>query len=145
MAGTKGVEIRLAALRKARQATLLAQRFDAVPTTGQDLVRIGLVADIPDQPVIRGLKDVMQGNCQFHNAKPGAKMATGLRHGIDGRRPQLGGKALQVALGKAPQIINGGDTVKQGGCCHSPSGPDIRTSLSNSSFTDIRSIMTAVQ
>jgi hypothetical protein len=87
----------------------------------------------------------MQGDRQFHNTKPGTKMTTGLRHSVDGRRPQLGGETLQVALGETPQIINGGDTVKQGGCCHSPSGPANRTSLPNSSFPDIRFIMTAVQ
>jgi hypothetical protein len=87
----------------------------------------------------------MQGDRQFYNTEPGAKMTTGLRHSANGRRPQLGGKTLQVALGETPQIINGGDTVKQGGCCHSPSGPTNRTSLPNSFFPDIRFIMTAVQ
>jgi hypothetical protein len=41
----------------------------------------------------------MQGDRQFHNTKPGTKMTTGLRHSVDGRRPQLGGETLQVALG----------------------------------------------
>ena len=145
MAGTKRVERGLAPLCEARQPALLAQGLYTVAATGQDLVRIGLVADIPDQPVIRGLENVMQGNRQLHNAKPGTEMATGLRNGINGRRPQFGGKTLQFALGETPKLFNGGDAVKQGGCCHSPSGPPSRTSLSNSSLLDIRSIMTAVQ
>ncbi len=145
MAGTKRVESGLAPLGKARQPALLAQGLDTVAATGQDLVRIGLVADIPDQPVIRGLENVMQGNRQLHNAKPGTEMATGLRHGINGRRPQFGGKTLQFALGEAPKLFNGGDAVKQGSCCHSPSDPVYWTGLSNSSFPDIRSIMTVVQ
>jgi hypothetical protein len=39
------------ALGEAGQAAALAQRADAVAPAGQDLVRIGLVADVPDQPV----------------------------------------------------------------------------------------------
>jgi hypothetical protein len=34
----------------------MAQRADAVAPAGQDLVRIGLVADVPDQPV-RGVSN----------------------------------------------------------------------------------------
>ena len=37
---------------EAGKPALLAQRADAVAPAGQDLVRIGLVADIPDQPVV---------------------------------------------------------------------------------------------
>jgi hypothetical protein len=40
------------ALGEARQPAALAKRADAVAPSGQDLVRIALVPDIPDQPVI---------------------------------------------------------------------------------------------
>ena len=52
MRGAEGIVFALGAAGEAGQPALLAQRADAVAAAGQDLVRIGLVADIPDQPVV---------------------------------------------------------------------------------------------
>ena len=52
MRRAEGVVLALGALGEAGQPAALAQRADAVAPAGQDLVRIGLVADIPDQPVV---------------------------------------------------------------------------------------------
>ena len=41
---------------EAGQPAALAQRADAVAPAGEDLVRIGLVADVPDQPVARACR-----------------------------------------------------------------------------------------
>jgi hypothetical protein len=51
-AGAERVVFALRALGEAGQAAALAQRADAVAPSGQNLVRIGLVADVPDQPVV---------------------------------------------------------------------------------------------
>ena len=48
MRGAERVVLALAAPGEARQAAALAEGADAVAPAGQDLVRIGLVADIPD-------------------------------------------------------------------------------------------------
>ena len=45
------------------------KRADAVAPPGEDLVRIGLVADIPDQPVARRVEDVMQRDGQLDHAQ----------------------------------------------------------------------------
>ena len=45
----KGVVIAFGALGKARQAAQLAQRAHTVASPRQDLVRVGLVAHVPDQ------------------------------------------------------------------------------------------------
>ena len=55
------------------------RRADAVAPAGEDLVRIGLVADIPDQPVARRVEDVVQRDRQLDDAEPGAEMAAGDR------------------------------------------------------------------
>ena len=39
------------------------------------------MANIPDHLVLRGVKDVMQGDSQFDNAETGAKMPAGTRYG----------------------------------------------------------------
>ena len=47
-----------------RHAVLLLDRVDAVAAAGQDLVRIALVADVPDDAVVRGGVQVMQDRGQ---------------------------------------------------------------------------------
>ena len=103
------------------------------------------MADIPDQPVMRRLEDVMKRHCQLDNAKAGAEMTARLRHRANGRRAQLACEILEVALGQPAQIIDAGNPVKQGCCghrCHDPGG---RADPVKRLVTDIRSITTAVQ
>ena len=59
----------LGALGEARQAAALAQRADPVAPAGQDLVRIGLVANVPDQLVGGGVEHVVQRNGQLDHAQ----------------------------------------------------------------------------
>ena len=63
--------------------------LNASAATGQNLVRIGLMADIPDQAVIRRVEHVVQGDRQFHRAQIGGKVTAGLAHGLDQKIPQL--------------------------------------------------------
>ena len=65
MRGAEGVVFALDAPRKAGNATQLAQCVHALAPTGEDLVRIGLVADVPHQAVTRRIEHVMQRNRQF--------------------------------------------------------------------------------
>ncbi len=72
------VSYSLSSLRgKARQPAQLAQAAHAVAPAGQDLVRIGLVAHVPDQPVFGRVEDIVQGDRQFHRAEVGAQVAAG--------------------------------------------------------------------
>ncbi len=80
MARAERVVFALGALAEARQAIRLTERADAVAPTGEDLVRIGLVADVPDQPVARRIEDMMQRDGQLDHAKPRAEMAAGDRN-----------------------------------------------------------------
>ena len=45
-----------------------AQGMNAVAASGEDFVRIGLMADVPDKPVAGRVKNVMKRNRQFHSA-----------------------------------------------------------------------------
>ena len=78
MTGTKGIKGRFTAFGKAGQPVFLAQGFDLRAPPCQDLVRIGLMTDIPDQPVMRRLKNIMQCHGQLDNAKPGPQMSARL-------------------------------------------------------------------
>ena len=62
---------------EARQPAAGAQRADAVAPAGQDLVRIALVADVPDQLVLRRVEDGMDRHRQLDDPEPGAEVPAG--------------------------------------------------------------------
>ena len=68
MRRAEGVVFALRALGEARQAVRLAQGADPVAAAGEDLVRVGLVAHVPDQPVARRVEHVMQRHRQLDDA-----------------------------------------------------------------------------
>ena len=105
----------LGALGEAGQAVALAQRADAVAAAGEDLVRIGLMADVPDQPVVRGVEHVMQRDRQLDDAEAGAQMPAGDRHGIDRFGAQFVGNLPQLAFAQLAQVSWYFDPVKEGG------------------------------
>ena len=87
MADAERVVLAFLALRERREAVLLLDRGDAVAAAGQDLVRIALVADVPDQAVARRVEQVVQRDGQLDHAQAGAEMAAGASPPIrSGRR-----------------------------------------------------------
>ena len=113
MAGAERVVLALGALAEARQAAGLAQRADAVAAAGQDLVRIGLMTDIPDQPVGRRVEHVMQRDGELDHAEAGAEMAAGHGHRGDQLLSQLFGELLQLVVLKGAQILGFVDPIEQ--------------------------------
>ena len=114
MGGAERVVFALAALGEAGQPAFLAQRADAVAATGQDLVRIGLVADIPDQPVVGRVEDVVQGDGQLDNTQPAPRWPPVIDTASIKLGAQFGGQLRQVALGKLAQVGGNADLVQKG-------------------------------
>ena len=96
MGRAERVVFALAAPGEARQAAFLAQRADAAPPAGDDFVRIGLVADIPDQAIARRVEHVVQRHGELDHAQPGAEMTAGDRHRRDRLLAQLVGELAQL-------------------------------------------------
>ena len=96
MAGAERVVFTLGALGEAGQAAALAYGADTVAPAGEDLVRIGLMADVPDQPVVRRIEHRVQRDGELDHAEAGAEMAAGLGDGVDGLSPQLVGELLEL-------------------------------------------------
>ncbi|OIQ71187.1 hypothetical protein GALL_472000 [mine drainage metagenome] len=67
-------------LGEAAEPVLHAQGADTVASPGQDLVRIALVPDVPDQLVARRVKHGVNRHGKFNHAQPRAQMAAGFRH-----------------------------------------------------------------
>ena len=98
MCGTERIVFALGALGETRQPAALAQRADAVAAAGEDLVRIGLVTDVPDEPITRRIEDIMQRHRQLDNTKTCAEVTAGDRDSVDRLPPQLVGKLAELAL-----------------------------------------------
>ena len=105
----------LGAAGEAGEAAALAQGADAVAPAGEDLVRIGLVADVPDQPVMRRVEHRVQRHRQLHHPERRAEMPARHRHRVDRLRPQLVRHRAQLLGGKIPQIRRNRHTVQQRG------------------------------
>ena len=105
MRGAERVVFALGALGEAGQAAALAQGADAVAPAGENLVRIGLMADVPDQPVARRVEHVVQRDGQLDHAEAGAEMAAGDRHGVDRLLAQFVGELAQLALVEPAQVF----------------------------------------
>ncbi len=95
------VVLALAAPGEAAEAAALPKRADAVAPAGHDLVRIGLVPDVPDQLVAGRIEHIMERDRQLDDAEPGAEMPAGHRHRRDRLLPELVGKLRQLLLARA--------------------------------------------
>ena len=80
MAGAERIVFAFVALGKAGQTTAFAQRQNTVAPSGQNFVRIGLVPNIPNQPVFWRIENMMESDRQFDNAQAGSKVSAGNRH-----------------------------------------------------------------
>jgi hypothetical protein len=89
-------------LGEARQPVLLAQGADPVAPPGQDLVRVALVAHVPDDLVARRVEHRVQRHGQFHHTQAGAQMPAGLRHRRDRLGPQFVRQPLQLGIAQNP-------------------------------------------
>ncbi|BDL41724.1 hypothetical protein MSPGM_43140 [Methylorubrum sp. GM97] len=112
MGRAEGVVLALRALGEAGEATALAQRADAVAAAGQDLVRVALVSDVPDDAVVGGVEDVVERHREFDHAQARAEMAAGDRHGVDHLGAHGVGHPLQLALRQKPETIRRLKTLK---------------------------------
>ena len=103
----------LGALGEAGQAAAHAQGADTVAAAGENLVRVGLVADVPDDAVARRVEQIMQRDRQLDYAEAGAEMAAGDRDGIDRLLTQLIGELAQLRPIEAAEIFGGRTLIEQ--------------------------------
>ena len=114
----KGVVNAFIAFWKTRQAAGLAQAVHLVTPTGEDFVRIGLVAHVPDQAVVRRVEHVVQGDGEFDRAQIGTQVAPGFGHAVDQVAAQFIGQRGQLGRRQSPHIGGRLNAVEQWG--HEP-------------------------
>src|SRR5688572_14822104 len=113
MRSAEAVVFAFGALGEARKPTALPQRADLVAPRGQYLVRIGLMAYIPDQSVARRIENVVQRHGQFDNAEAGSEVTSGRRNSADRFGPQFVGDLSELTLAQVPQIGRRFDGVEK--------------------------------
>ena len=101
VADAERVELAFGTARKGREPALELDRPQAVATSGQHLVRVGLVADVPDQAVVRRVEDVVQRDRQLDRAEPGGEMPAHLADRVDQELAQLRRRAARVRRRRA--------------------------------------------
>ena len=111
---TKRVVFAFAALREAAQAPELAQGLHAVTPTGQNFVRVSLVAHIPDQPVAGGVEHVVQRHGELHGAQVGTQVAASLGDAVEQIGTQFISQLPQLLARDLAQIRRIIDGVQQG-------------------------------
>ena len=101
MPDAESVVLALAARREGREALVLLDGVQTVAPSREHLVRVGLVADVPDQPVIGGVENVMQGDGQLDGAQPGGEMAAARADALDQELAQLVRQLRSASLSAA--------------------------------------------
>src|SRR3546814_7341597 len=74
------VVLALAALGETRQPAAGPERADTVAAPGDDLVRIALVADVPDDLVARRVEHIVERGRQFDDTESRSQMAARRPH-----------------------------------------------------------------
>ena len=69
MTGTEGIVFALFSFAKAGEATQLTEGRESVPPSGQNLVGVALVGNVPNNIVRGHVEDVVQGNRELGNPK----------------------------------------------------------------------------
>ncbi len=88
------------------------QRGKILPAAGDDLVRVALVTDVPDDLVAGGFEYPVQGQGQLHHAEVRRQVAAVLRDDPDDVAPDLGGEAVELAVGEPFDVLGRIDVLQ---------------------------------
>ena len=78
---------------------------------GQDLVRIGLVADVPDDAVVRRVEDVVQRDRQLDRAEVRRQVAAGLRRRVSSTNARSSSASCVAARARDSRRRSAGSSI----------------------------------
>ena len=104
VAGAHDVVLRLEDRAEGREPLVLADRRELVAAAGEDLVRVGLMADVPEDLVARRLEQAVQGDRQLAGAEVRAEVAADLADRVDDQLADLLRDLLELLVGQLLQV-----------------------------------------
>ena len=113
MAGAHDVVLGLEDRAERREAAVLADRVEPVAAPGQDLVRVGLVADVPEDLVARGVEQAVKGDGELAGPEVGAEVAADLADHVDDQLADLLGELLELGIVEAVEVPGLVDSVQE--------------------------------
>ncbi|MNN70096.1 hypothetical protein D3C81_1859280 [compost metagenome] len=115
MRRTKWIIFAFSALGEAGKPAFLTQCANTITATSQNLVRISLMSDVPDDAVMRRVEDVMQRDRKFNHTQTCAQMPTCCGDGIDHLGAQFLRKLRQICLRQCTQSVRRRRFIEQWG------------------------------
>ena len=115
VAGAHDVVLGLGDRAERRQAAVLADRLEPVAAAGQDLVRVGLVADVPEDLVARRVEQAVERDRELAGAEVGAEVAADLADRVDDQLADLLGDLLELLVVEPLQVLRGRRSGRAGG------------------------------
>ena len=128
VANTKGVVRAFIAIRECRQAARLTHGQHLIAASGENLVRVCLMSDIPHQPVFWCVEDIMQRNSQLDDAQAGTEVPTGLSYRVEQEQTQFTGQCVELVYVQFSQVGRAVDLIQQR--CMGPGDGDFFEHLS---------------
>ena len=104
VAAVEHVVLRLAAPREAADPSKLAERPEPRIPAGEELVRVGLVAGVPHDPVPGRLEDAVKRQRDLHHAERRSEVTARHRDGGDDRPPDLLGQLQELRVAEAAKV-----------------------------------------
>ena len=104
MAVLHEVVLGLVRTRIAGETAGVAQSVEATGATGEKLVNVCLVPDIPDETVARGIEDPVQGDGQLNYSQIGGEVATGPRDFLEDESPDLLAQLVELVGGEVLKV-----------------------------------------
>ena len=101
MAGAHDVVGGLGDRAERGEAAVLADRRELVAAAGEDLVRVGLVADVPEDLVAGGVQHRVQRDRQLAGPEVRAEVPADLADRVDDVLADLLGELRELGLGQA--------------------------------------------
>ena len=82
----------------------LPQGVETVPSSGQQLVDVGLVPGVPEDDVVGGVEDPVECDGELDRTEVRAEMALDPGGGLDDHRAELVGQLGQFVLGETSEV-----------------------------------------
>ena len=89
----------------------------SVAAAGEDLVRVGLVADVPEDLVARRVEQAVQRDGELAGAEVGAEVPADLADRVDDQLADLLRHLLELGVGEAVQVLGAVDPVEESHVC----------------------------